>query len=228
MTKSHLERRIGILITNQKVKINIALDKIRNFLLSPETQSSPLLEQFQIALTEKENHEKSHKEKQTLTFQFDKNLEMIGIQFLTFPFSEKKINGEEPVFVIDWSHLEQIQEGGELPVTLSYSKYSNLVGKNKIFLSSLKKIIEKKNVNVVITFESLNVLFGADTNNYTKPLEELVKLKKEFPDNIQIIFSENDKKLIEKFIQIQIHYSSNKQKDEFKRANNFLEVFDLK
>ena len=206
MTKSHLERRIGILITNQKVKINIALDKIRNFLLSPETQSSPLLEQFQ----------------------FDKNLEMIGIQFLTFPFSEKKINGEEPVFVIDWSHLEQIQEGGELPVTLSYSKYSNLVGKNKIFLSSLKKIIEKKNVNVVITFESLNVLFGADTNNYTKPLEELVKLKKEFPDNIQIIFSENDKKLIEKFIQIQIHYSSNKQKDEFKRANNFLEVFDLK
>ena len=122
----------------------------------------------------------------------------------------------------------KFRRGGELPVTLSYSKYSNLVGKNKIFLSSLKKIIEKKNVNVVITFESLNVLFGADTNNYTKPLEELVKLKKEFPDNIQIIFSENDKKLIEKFIQIQIHYSSNKQKDEFKRANNFLEVFDLK
>lgn len=512
MTQGHLERRIEILITNQKSKINIVLDKIRNFLLNPKTQPSPLLEQLQSALTQKENHKKSHKEKQTLTFQFDKNLEMIGILFLTFPFSEKKRNGEEPVFVIDWSLLEQfqedeyyvtitnlekitsvleqiqkgetlsqedesciifffnielekllnfrtiyfansylrtwngevdteldsytnteivrspnlfissnfltkedvlevydnfknleplyiklnlltekildrknlkysysfyplwekhnrefkkvkrdlfeynratesyyssllwstpnsvfelyhkwnkllkleltgdeleqlnnriccemtnvlkyhekiltsklkmneetiefvkflknflflhlykttsydcgatfyseqieasyievadivfhllnnsrlshlileqIQEEEELPVTVSYSKYFNLVGKNKVFLSSLNKIIKKKNVKVTIIFESLNMLFGADSNVYTKPLEELTKLKEEFSENIQIIFSEDDKRLIEKFIQIHIH-SSDKQKDKFKRANNFLEVFNLK
>lgn len=500
------------MITNQKNKINIALDKIRDFLLSPEKQPSSLLKQLQVALTQKENHKKSHKEKQTLAFQFDKNLKMIGILFLAFPFSEKKTNGEEPVFVIDWSPLEQFQEdeyyvtitnleevssileqiqvgetlsqedescinfffnlelekllnfrtiyfansylrtwnsevdteldsytnteivrgpnllissnfltkddvlevydnfknveplylkfnlltekildrkklkysysfyplwekhnrdfekvkrdlfeynrttesyyssllwstpnsifemyhkwnklleieltddeleklnnriccemvnvlkyhekiltsklelneetiefvkflknflflhlykansyncgatfynerietsyievadvvfhflnnsrlshlileqiqmGEELPVTLSYSKYSNLVGKNKIFLSSLNKIIERKNVKVTITFESLNVVFGADTNIYTKPLEELSELKENFSDNIQIVLSEDDKKLIEKFIQIHIH-SSDKQKDKFERVNNFLQTFGLK
>lgn len=117
--------------------------------------------------------------------------------------------------------------GEELPVTLSHSKYFNLVGKNKVFLSSLNKIIEKKNVKVTITFESLNVVFGADTNVYTKPLEELTELKEKFSDNIQIVLSEDNKRLIEKFIQIHIH-SSNKQKDKFKRVNNFLEVFNLK
>lgn len=123
--------------------------------------------------------------------------------------------------------LEQIQMEEELPVTLSYSKYANLVGKNKVFLSSLNKIIEKKNVKVTITFESLNVVFGADSNVYTKPLEELTELKEKFSGNIQIVLSEDDKRLIEKFIQIHIH-SSDEQKDKFKRVNNFLEVFDLK
>ena len=55
------------------------------------------------------------------------------------------------------------------------------------------KIIEKKNVKVTITFESLNVVFGADTNVYTTPLEELTELKEKFLDNIQIVLSEDDK-----------------------------------
>lgn len=74
------------LITNQKNKINICLSEIRNILLNSETQEVSLQEQIQNALTEKENHKNFDKEKQTLTFQFDKDLKIIGILFTVFPF----------------------------------------------------------------------------------------------------------------------------------------------
>lgn len=97
------------LITNQKNKINICLSKIRNILLNLETQEVSLQEQLQNALTEKENHKNFDKEKQTLTFQFNKDLKMIGILFTVFPFSKKNVINSETVFVIDWSTLQQFQ-----------------------------------------------------------------------------------------------------------------------
>lgn len=124
--------------------------------------------------------------------------------------------------------LQQIQMGEELPITYSHQKYLHFIGKDKIFLSTLRKLIVEKDLKISINFDEMNdfnQLFVFDKSKSSRALEELANLKKDFPCNIQIVLSEVEKKKIQIFIKRKL---TDNQKDEFQKVNNFLETFDLK
>ena len=124
--------------------------------------------------------------------------------------------------------LQQIQMGEELPVTYSHRKYLHFIGRDKIFISTLRKLIIEKDLKISINFDEMNdfnQLFVFDKSRSSRALEELTKLKKDFPCNIQIVLSEVEKKKIQTFIKRKL---TDNQKDEFQKVNNFLETFGLK